>query len=1247
MPPTLPAGLAVKLPEITTVASDSDLKARRFMDESRLKRPDLTALRRFNVREIYSMDKVLAEQIYFNGRSDEETERHKQDIEDALFFVSGSKKELDEATQTYLPDPSFYKDGVFIEGLVTAQASNDLTFSPEKGSRIQNMLARNAVFIAVPTDEPADPKKGIVPMPVEYQEATGYSGNIMYKAASPYYDNIKMMGGQLTDEGIVLPSENLYRKLQLDYFGNRADRVYGAKHTEAGLTEIEKRFVLGIHEAGGQFETAKKYGRFMFNAAIALDRGSRIFEDPDVPFKITGPAPAGLLGMAPITDEQVITNSITADQARTIFSQDFSASDLKFDNPKVRNILNQAAMHLFNTEIVRNPEKKHMIMPDGLIKSEYIPSASEILQENLGVSPTQANTIIDNNRNFFGDLYQVGVDAIPYLAIEAVVKYTKGIKNVGVVTKYIEELYGTKDIRNVATAATFKASKGMVPKAVSLPQIIREAHKQDIGQQWLMSSSTLRNLRLNMRIESTYRGLGYSFGRAATIGTAVDQTIKQQAEDAYLQGQRLIIQANNSKSFAESIKLRAQAWAAIRTGNIQESRLYVPDFMKEAIGDEYYLAFGVMGYENGAEALGVDDNSVILGLGSFGAGFMSMAIAPQLVGTLTDTAERSAIKIANVFREEKIEERAGILADALEEFTSLRRREAELTDDGFISSSKNFIQALRAFNPLGSKTAKDGKKLFAFIFGDATPEEFEERMGVIDTFVNAQNVIRSFKDLDGNALFEDSEFPVLMADVFGLQGLRSLTEAVADRRKASSIMSGDAFGLEKTVIEKRQEALQRFTGFFEKLKPYMDEGSEAFDADVRALLEDVQKLYIKENAEIQVAYDRLMEEWTENTRILREGIVVDHLAPRAGNQEQIDLDLIDDYFNNLEESLVMKNTDIQTGVLNTKQLYEDFVKQSDELTQELARQAELMTDVVGTADSPTSSALLVNTAKASQKANKRLANMLYKRIEQVDPSVRIDIDFLVDAVDDNKLLKDFVSDEVDIARVDVAAMETAIKPPATKKHHQFFNEAALDTMRKSPIGQAFGIDSNASSEETFQALNGFVDFIQEAKAERGLDVQNIKTPLDQYRFFKKLFTDDVQLLQELFPDMGDVSNLKAIGENLKLTASPLQYKNLRQSFTVRAGKEITASDKAAINARNLLNSRMEDPETGFKSNMLGGQPEDVSEEIRELFRAADTKYSENILRYGRGTKTYNVVNSSINNSKNLPHEAFDKLLILL
>ena len=84
--------------------------------------------------------------------------------------------------------------------------------------------------------------------------------------------------------------------------------------------------------------------------------------------------------------------------------------------------------------------------------------------------------------------------------------------------------------------------------------------------------------------------------------------------------------------------------------------------------------------------------------------------------------------------------------------------------------------------------------------------------------------------------------------------------------------------------------------------------------------------------------------------------------------------------------------------------------------------------------------LLVNTAKTTQKASKRLTDILYKRIEQVDPSVRIDIDFLVDAVDDNKLLKDFVSDEVDITAVDVAAIETAIKSPAKKKHHQFFNE---------------------------------------------------------------------------------------------------------------------------------------------------------------------------------------------------------------
>ena len=110
--------------------------------------------------------------------------------------------------------------------------------------------------------------------------------------------------------------------------------------------------------------------------------------------------------------------------------------------------------------------------------------------------------------------------------------------------------------------------------------------------------------------------------------------------------------------------------------------------------------------------------------------------------------------------------------------------------------------------------------------------------------------------------------------------------------------------------------------------------------------------------------------------------------------------------------------------------------------------------------------------------------------------------------------------------MDVAAIETAIKSPA-KETSPDFNEVALDTMRKSPIGQAFGIDSNASSEETFQALNGFVEFIQEAKAQRGLDVQTVNTPLISTVSLKN-FLRMTQFLQELLPDMGDVSDLKQL-----------------------------------------------------------------------------------------------------------------------
>ena len=197
-------------------------------------------------------------------------------------------------------------------------------------------------------------------------------------------------------------------------------------------------------------------------------------------------------------------------------------------------------------------------------------------------------------------------------------------------------------------------------------------------------------------------------------------------------------------------------------------------------------------------------------------------------------------------------------------------------------------------------------------------------------------------------------------------------------------------------------------------------------------------MYMKESADIATDYNRLAEEWAENTNILRGSIILDHMTPQAGNGKEIELDKIDEYFNNLEGTLIMKNTDVRTGVLNTKQYYDEFVEQSNNFTEELAEQARLMTEFVGVSSPESTSTLLVNTAKTTQKASKRLTDILYKRIEQVDPSVRIDIDFLVDAVDDNKLLKDFVSDEVDITAVDVAAIETAIKSPAKKETSPVF-----------------------------------------------------------------------------------------------------------------------------------------------------------------------------------------------------------------
>ena len=67
--------------------------------------------------------------------------------------------------------------------------------------------------------------------------------------------------------------------------------------------------------------------------------------------------------------------------------------------------------------------------------------------------------------------------------------------------------------------------------------------------------------------------------------------------------------------------------------------------------------------------------------------------------------------------------------------------------------------------------------------------------------------------------------------------------------------------MEKTVIEKDRKHFKRFHEFFQKLRQYVcTKAVTAFDADVRALLEDVEKLYDERKCRYTTDYNRLMEE---------------------------------------------------------------------------------------------------------------------------------------------------------------------------------------------------------------------------------------------------------------------------------------------------------------------------------------------------------------------------------------------------
>ena len=117
---SVPSGFPDNLkPQATATSSEANLMAERFQNESRIKQPDLTALRRFTVDQIFAMDDSVAENLYFNGEVGEDVDKHKENVEKALFFVSGSQKQLDKNTGTYPVESSHYEDGVYINNLAT------------------------------------------------------------------------------------------------------------------------------------------------------------------------------------------------------------------------------------------------------------------------------------------------------------------------------------------------------------------------------------------------------------------------------------------------------------------------------------------------------------------------------------------------------------------------------------------------------------------------------------------------------------------------------------------------------------------------------------------------------------------------------------------------------------------------------------------------------------------------------------------------------------------------------------------------------------------------------------------------------------------------------------------------------------------------------------------------------------------------------------------------------------------------
>jgi hypothetical protein len=989
---------------------------------------------------------------------------------------------------------------------------------------------------------------------------------------------------------------------------DETDSVARLKDTmiKAGITNsYDQLMIMRLHdnemrEAIGTFESTVDLGLFYSNLAVEL---------AVAPLQET-PTSGGKLG---ISGSQLTASVRARREGRIDPLQDVTYASLTeeereqaiLQDSNAKLLASIGAEEVLKAEAETDPnihyritldgDRQITVGTDGMDFKYY----AEVVADRMGISVEAAEDVLAFRQDMFETVARLIPETVAFGGPAFALRVGSSARLFQSYEKWMINKYGTETLE----AASKKASKNGDSIALLQEEFARTQLK-GFGSKRVFERS---------RTESVVNKINEGFYRTPA-GRAVETA--EQAQEISRTQQRVLrnVEIMNNPNATAIQKAQAAKNFVINKTKLETARHVTSKFSRAAttaFREEAWVAVGM--------GVAGETAASIFGDGArFPAEFIGALTGEKLIGGGISAAVGISVGVATL--------PFNLVASA----DSIKSLLVNTKNTGSIRSALKLLPS-------------NQRKILTQIIDAGGPELEQEMFNRIQMFEELNAKSLEIRDINGNAIFEKDDMPTLLTNIIGLSMVTQMVEALDTSVMGMDIINaGTAMSQRIEYNKLQQQYLNQLTEAIERMAPNVDEIAKQ-NPELARIVESASEYVDAQKLGIENSYNDAMKQVeqleTDQRALFEVGITSNGVPSVSAN----------DIFSTNARKILEANVDDTGTIVNYEKYLNDLQNEVKRLQSNYIEVAKLNTGTAALNGNSNIGMQLGSTSASNRKMDRTLRNTHYDAVTNPykdlprSQTPRADVtDFVLELRESGGLsyLNDAdytaaLRSDLDDATLNGIDLSAGRGTPEDRVALRYFNVAAVDNLRYSPLGNLIGISEDVALGDASVLLGEYTSKLKEALSNvenpspqvRALAARNIKdSPIDSWLYINDVLkTGDPAVLSAISRDLTP-DNAAKIADNMRLAITVDEYKGIRSALSVSDRQATTPSGVSAIRMRQDLKNIVLSPESGFSVGFYEGTKESVVDQIGEsLDRADNFNYTFNKRWNNPQSKAFGIV----------------------